>query len=119
MTARGEKAPFYWNCVKGVLFNFSIQHFSEIQTRFIVGVQAAMVPLGSKGFYFAPMKLTLNVHTAAGFFGVLMALVNFAAVVIWFSESKIDIYDGQQKVDVDTGEETFSLYVFYYHKGSV
>ena len=78
---------------------------------FFIGVQAAMVPLGNKGFYFAPMKLTLNVYTAAGFFGVLMALVNFGAIVIWFKEVKVDIYAGQKKIDVDAGEIFLSYFI--------
>ena len=82
---------------------------SSNSNHFFIGVQAAMVPLGDKGFYFAPMKLTLNVYTAAGFFGVFMALVNFGAIVIWFREFKVDIYAGQKKIDVDTGE-IFLLY---------
>eukprot|EP00112_Aurelia_sp_Birch-Aquarium-sp1_P006827 Seg1746.5 transcript_id=Seg1746.5/GoldUCD/mRNA.D3Y31 product="Major facilitator superfamily domain-containing protein 8" protein_id=Seg1746.5/GoldUCD/D3Y31 len=68
------------------------------------GIQAAMVPLGNKGFSFAPMKLTLNVYTAAGFVGVLMALINFGAIVIWFREIKVDIYAGQKKIEVDADD---------------
>ena len=71
---------------------------------FFVALQAAVVPLGNKGLYYAPLKLTLDVYTAPGFLGFLMAIVNFVAVIVWFKEIKVDIYAGQKNINVNLGE---------------
>ena len=67
-------------------------------------MQAVFSPLGEDGFYFAALNLRLNVYTASGFLGLFMAIVNMVAVWIWFEETEVDIYDGQQDVNVDCGE---------------
>lgn len=67
-------------------------------------MQIALYPFGEGGFYFAPLDLRLNIYTAPGFLGLIMAIVNMVAVCVWFKETEVDIYDGQKDYKVDIGE---------------
>ena len=70
-------------------------------------MQVAAIPIGSKGIHIRSLKMTLDVFTAPGFLGFVMALVNFLAIIIWFKEFDIDIYEGKKPVNIDKGEFKF------------
>ena len=69
-----------------------------------LAMQVISYPFGEDGFYFAPLSLRLNVYTAPGFLGLIMAIVNMVVVCVWFKETEVDIYNGQNNVNIGTSE---------------
>ena len=76
-----------------------------------LAMQIAAIPIGNKGFHIKSLKLTLDVYTAPGILGFFMALFNFVAIIIWFRETNVDIYEGQKPSAVDKG--TFESYFVF------
>ena len=59
-------------------------------------MQAACEPLGDKGSFVKSLKLYLNIYTAPGYLGMIMALINIVAVIFFYRERTVDIYAGQE-----------------------
>lgn len=76
-------------------------------------MQVAMIPIGDKGIHIDSLKMNLNAYTAPGFLGFIMTLVNIIAVLTWFREFEIDIYEGKRPPEVQTGS---CLLLVYYLK---
>ena len=78
-----------------------------IPTTSLLAMQVAAIPIGNKGIYIASLKMNLNVYTAPGFLGFITAVINFIALVIWFREFTIDIYEGHKPDEIN--DSTYSI----------
>jgi hypothetical protein len=54
----------------------------------------AFVPLGDNGIHIRAVKLELNVYTAPGFLGAVLALLNIVLVVLYFKDYNINFDTG-------------------------
>lgn len=63
---------------------------------FILGpvLALAFVPLGDNGIHIRAVKLELNVYTAPGFLGAVLALLNIVLVVLYFKDYNINFDTG-------------------------
>ena len=59
-------------------------------------MQAACMPFGDEGIYVKSLKMHLNIYTAPGYLGIIMALLNLAAVIFFFRERKV--YGGKEGI---------------------
>ena len=66
-----------------------------------LAMQVAAIPIGKKGIYIESLKMNLNVYTAPGFLGFITAVINFIALIIWFREFNIDIYEGHKPNEIN------------------
>jgi ceroid-lipofuscinosis MFS transporter 7 len=77
---------------------------------FIVGpaIQAAVVPLGSDGFWLIPQKLRLNMYTASGWINVILSLFNmYLFLPHVFKEYKIAGREAMLKQGKDNERDTW------------
>ena len=66
----------------------------------LLAMQVATIPIGDKGIYIKSLDMTLNAYTAPGFLGFVTAVINFIAIVIWFREFTVDIYEGHKPREI-------------------
>lgn len=58
-----------------------------------VALALGFVPLGDDGVNWGAIDLQLNVYTAPGFLGAILAVFNIVLLLLFFHEHKLKIWD--------------------------